>query len=97
MRSSPCSRAEAARNALGDGRLRPSALSFVGGDHPDLSSSSLRAEDEQEPAAPPTGLLPRADKGRHSRDLLTYPSEKVSVDTSLHSYEIWQHERQYAK
>ena len=41
---------------------RPSALSFVGGDRPGSPSSSLRAERPQKPAAPSTGLPPRAAK-----------------------------------
>ena len=38
-----CRWPEAACNPLGDGHLRSSALSFVGEDHPDRGSSSLRA------------------------------------------------------
>ena len=41
---------EAARNPSGDGHLRSSALSFVGGDRPGSPSSSLRAERPQKPA-----------------------------------------------
>ena len=46
---------------------RSSALSFVGGDRPGPPSSSLRAERPQEPAAPSTGLVPRAARSATSR------------------------------
>ena len=61
---SPRRRPEAARNPLGDGRLQPSALSFAFSfarrRSPGSPSSSLRAERPQKPAAPSTGLPPRA-------------------------------------
>ena len=39
----------AARNPLGDGRLRPSALSFVGGDHPDRHPPHFAPSDRRSP------------------------------------------------
>ena len=46
---SPRGRAEAARNPLGDGHLRPSALSFVGGDHPDRHPPHFAPSDRRSP------------------------------------------------
>ena len=43
------SRAEAARNPLGDGHLRSSALSFVGGDHPDRHPPHSAPSDRRSP------------------------------------------------
>ncbi|MDE0167574.1 MAG: hypothetical protein OXL36_20935 [Bryobacterales bacterium] len=38
-----------ARNPSGDGRLRPSALSFVGGDHPDRHPPHFAPNDRRSP------------------------------------------------
>ena len=43
------SRAEVARNPLGDGHLRSSALSFVGGDHPDRHPPHSAPSDRRSP------------------------------------------------
>ena len=68
---SPHRRPEAARNPSGDGHLRSSALSFVGGDHPDRHPPHSAPSDRS--SLPrfflrTTGLLPRAaevdDEGR---------------------------------
>ena len=53
-------RAGVARNPLGDGHLQLVGFVVRRRRSPGSPSSSLRAEDEQEPAAPPTGLLTRA-------------------------------------
>ena len=45
----PRSRAEAARNPSGDGHLRSSALSFVGGDHPDRHPPHFAPSDRRSP------------------------------------------------
>ena len=46
---SPRGRAEVACNPLGDGHLRPSALSFVGGDHPDRHPPHFAPSDRRSP------------------------------------------------
>ncbi len=59
----PRSQAEAARNPSGDGRLRPSALSFVGGDHTDRHPPHSAPSDRRSPSRLPRdfyhGLLAR--------------------------------------
>ena len=49
MRHPLCRWPEAARNPLGDGHLRSSALSFVGGDHPDRHSPHFAPSDRRSP------------------------------------------------
>ena len=65
---SPRGRAEAARNPLGGGHLRPSALSFVGGDHPDRHPPHFAPSDRRSPPRLPRdfrhGLL-----GQNGRQL----------------------------
>ena len=52
--SVPCSRrASTARNPLGDGRLRSSALSFVGDDHPGRQPSHFAPIDCSSPPRDP--------------------------------------------
>ena len=46
---SALSRAEVARNPLGDGHLQSSALSFVGGDHPDRHPPHFAPNDRRSP------------------------------------------------
>ena len=60
------SRAGVARNPLGDGHLRPSALSFVGGDHPDRHPPHSAPNDRRSPPRLPRdfrhGLLAACGK-----------------------------------
>ncbi|MCY4588067.1 MAG: transaldolase [Bryobacterales bacterium] len=49
----PRSRAEMARDPLGDGRLRSSALSFVRGDHPDRHPPHSAPSDRRSPPSAP--------------------------------------------
>ena len=69
------SRAGVARNPLGDGHLRPSALSFVGGDHPDRHPPHFTPNDRRSPPRLPRdfrhGLL--AARGKSHAGGVTRP------------------------
>ena len=91
MTKSPRGRAEAARNPSGDGHLRPSALSFVGGDHPDRHPPHSAPSDRRSPPCLPRDFyygLPALDSrprsiSFHEQNLFQELAERL---TNGHHY-----------